>query len=176
MKHTRKSVPMDESIVLERRVNYSFGVLSHIVLTMDIVFFDSVPKGFAMAVIHYTNSKKLSIPVNLVFMISSCCSSTVIKYVDAYQADIILPVILNYKESGLSSQSKVVPILPNTGVAFVVKRADRKHLPIKILSSIFSSWPVLVLTLLLSVLAGIVAWILVCKCFIVVLVDFTLHS
>ncbi|XP_066027656.1 uncharacterized protein [Pocillopora verrucosa] len=99
-------------------------------------------------------------PLNLVFMISSCCSSTVIKYVDAYQADIVLPVILNYKESGLSSQSKVVPILPNTGVAFVVKRADRKHLPIKILSSIFSSWPVLVLTLLLSVLAGIVAWIL----------------
>lgn len=167
---------MDESIVLERRVNYSFGVLSHN-LNHGHCFFRFRAQGLRYGrVIHYTNSKKLSIPVNLVFMISSCCSSTMIKYVDAYQADIVLPVILNYKESGLSSQSKVVPILPNTGVAFVVKRADRKHLPIKILSSIFSSWPVLVLTLLLSVLAGIVAWILVCKCFIVVLVDFTLHS
>lgn len=99
-------------------------------------------------------------PLNLKSMLENCCPSSEIKYVDVDQADIFLPVILNYKESGLSSQSKVVPILPNTGVAFVVKRADRKHLPIKILSSIFSSWPVLVLTLLLSVLAGIVAWIL----------------
>ena len=97
-------------------------------------------------------------------MLTYCCGNFKLKYVES-DADILLPVILNYKESGLSSQSKVVPILPDTGVAFVVKRADMKNLPIKILSSIFSSWPVLVLTLLLSVLAGIVAWILVNKLF-----------
>ena len=101
-------------------------------------------------------------------MLSVCCVNAEIKYVDFDPADIFLPVILNYKESGLSSQNKVVPMLPNTGVGFVVKRADRKHLPIKILSSIFSSWPVLVLTLLLSILAGIVAWILVNKCLIII--------
>ena len=94
-------------------------------------------------------------------MLSACCADTFeIKYVEG-DSDIKVPVILNYKESGLQSQKKVVPILPYTGVAFVVKREDKKNFPIKTLSSIFSSWPVLVLTLLLSVLAGIVAWILV---------------
>ncbi|KAL9955906.1 hypothetical protein ACROYT_G037305 [Oculina patagonica] len=93
-------------------------------------------------------------------MLTACCAEVFeIKYVEG-DSDIKLPVILNYKESGLHSQKKVVPILPYTGVAFVVKREDRKNFPIKTLSSIFSSWPVLVLTLLLSVLAGIVAWIL----------------
>ena len=94
-------------------------------------------------------------------MLDACCADTFeVKYVES-DSDITLPVILNYKETGLQSQNKVVPILPYTGVAFVVKREDKKNLPIKILSSIFSSWPVLVITLLLSVLAGIVAWTLV---------------
>lgn len=94
-------------------------------------------------------------------MLEACCADAFeVKYVES-DSDIILPVILNYKETGLQSQSKVVPILPYTGVAFVVKRADKKNLPIKTLSSVFSSWSVLVITLLLSVLAGIVAWILV---------------
>lgn len=94
-------------------------------------------------------------------MLEACCAETFkMKYVEG-DSDITLPVILNYKESGLHSQDKVVPILPYTGVAFVVKRADKRNLPIKTLSSVFSSWPVLVITLLLSVLAGIIAWILV---------------
>ena len=95
-------------------------------------------------------------------MLTTCCGNFKIKYVES-DADIYLPVILNYKESGLSSQNKVVPILPYTGVTFIVKKADTRNLPIKILSSIFRFWPVLVLTLLLSVLAGIVAWTLVNK-------------
>ncbi|XP_020629566.1 uncharacterized protein LOC110066669 [Orbicella faveolata] len=115
-------------------------------------------------VIKYSNGTEISydglFPQFLHIMLEACCADAFeVKYVES-DSDIILPVILNYKETGLQSQSKVVPILPYTGVAFVVKRADKKNLPIKTLSSVFSSWPVLVITLLLSVLAGIVAWIL----------------
>ncbi|XP_032235133.2 uncharacterized protein LOC5510092 isoform X2 [Nematostella vectensis] len=76
-------------------------------------------------------------------------------------SDIEMPVIVNFKESGLRSQKKVVPMLPHTGVAFVVRR-DRVEgdYSIQLLTSVFSAWPVLILTLLLSVLAGMIAWAL----------------
>ena len=101
-------------------------------------------------------------------MLTVCCGICwEIEYLDSNDfldptgSDLFVPVILNYKESGLSSQTNVVPILPHTGVAFVVITEEKKNLPVKILSSIVSSWPVLVLTLVLSVTAGIVAWALV---------------
>ncbi|EDO38516.1 predicted protein [Nematostella vectensis] len=76
-------------------------------------------------------------------------------------SDIEMPVIVNFKESGLRSQKNVVPMLPHTGVAFVVRR-DRVEgdYSIQLLTSVFSAWPVLILTLLLSVLAGMIAWAL----------------
>ncbi|KAK3715206.1 hypothetical protein QZH41_007816 [Actinostola sp. cb2023] len=75
--------------------------------------------------------------------------------------DVKLPLVVNFKESGLRSQRNVVPMLPHTGVAFVVRR-DRveKDYSMQLLTAVFGAWPVLVLTLLLSVLAGIIAWVL----------------
>jgi len=82
--------------------------------------------------------------------------------VDPGQYDVKLPLVVNFKESGLRSQKNVVPMLPHTGVAFVVRR-DRveNDYSLQLLSAVFGAWPVLVLTLLLSVLAGVIAWALV---------------
>lgn len=112
----------------------------------------------------------------LINMLSQCCGFQAngcgeVKHIEEYQHDlgdvelqydVKMPVLVNFKESGLRSQKNVVPMLPHTGVAFVVRR-DRieKDYSLQLLGAVFGAWPVLVLTLLLSVLAGVIAWALV---------------
>ncbi|XP_031568601.1 uncharacterized protein LOC116303241 [Actinia tenebrosa] len=111
----------------------------------------------------------------LMTMLSQCCGFQnddcgEVKHIKEYQYDIgdvgleydvKMPVLVNFKETGLRSQKNVVPMLPHTGVAFVVRR-DRieKDYSMQLLGAVFGAWPVLVLTLLLSVLAGVIAWVL----------------
>jgi hypothetical protein len=108
-------------------------------------------------------------------MLSQCCNlgregCGDIQHINEYDTpgdvssgyDIKMPVLVNFKENGLRSQKNVVPMLPHTGVAFVVRRdLIEKDYSLQLLGAVFGAWPVLVLTLLLSVLAGVIAWVLV---------------
>ena len=108
----------------------------------------------------------LSFPVVLETMINMCCQNCpVLQHEMTDKPDsisdssaIVLPVMLNFKDTELALQ--LVPLLPNTGVVFLIP-ARKKSYPMKMLKSVASTWPVLVLTLALSLLAGIIVWSLV---------------
>ena len=72
-------------------------------------------------------------------------------------ADIFYPVIVDVQDD----KDNMIGLIPPTGVAFVVPKDKGKSFPKKLLMSVFEAWPVLILTLLLSILAGIVLWITV---------------
>ena len=98
-------------------------------------------------------------------MLNECCKlSSNLVFVDSEgEANLTLPVLLNVEECRLNNQADLVPMLPNTGVAFVVIKENKGNHSMKLLNSLVGTWPVLVLTLILSVIAGIIAWALVSK-------------
>ena len=81
------------------------------------------------------------------------------------EPDFNLPVIVNLEavKYNINRQRNLtlVSLLPQTGTAFVVVKANKSDQLWQVMKSLFSTWPVLVLTLILSLLAGIIAWSLV---------------
>lgn len=74
-------------------------------------------------------------------------------------ADLYFPVIVNLEADRLvSSQKNLVPLLPQTGIAFLVLEGSKSDHTWRIVKSLFATWPVLILILVLSLLAGIAAW------------------
>jgi len=55
---------------------------------------------------------------------------------------------------------KLISLIPPASIAFVVPRGKRESYPKKLLMSVFEAWPVLILTILLSLLAGVFLWLL----------------
>ena len=61
----------------------------------------------------------------------------------------------------MAGQRSFVPMLPPTGIAFVVVKSTKSEQSWRVIKSLLSTWPVLVLILIFSILAGIIAWLLV---------------
>lgn len=81
---------------------------------------------------------------------------------DEADADLELPVIVNLAaDCNKNKQSNLAPMLPNIGIAFVVIKDKKSNYSLQMMKSLLATWPVLVLTLLLSLIAGIIAWSLV---------------
>ncbi|KAJ7373768.1 hypothetical protein OS493_011377 [Desmophyllum pertusum] len=107
-------------------------------------------------------------PTILEMMLNECCrlSSNVV-YLNSsdVEPDFNLPVIVNLEavKYNINRQRNLtlVSMLPQTGTAFVVVKANKSDQLWQVMKSLFSTWPVLVLTLILSLLAGIIAWSLV---------------
>ena len=98
-------------------------------------------------------------------MLADCCGlNSVMVYNSSYEdtADLYFPVIVNFEaDRVMSSQRNLVPMLPQTGIAFLVFESNKSDHSWRIVKSLFATWPVLILTLILSLLAGIAAWSLV---------------
>ena len=73
---------------------------------------------------------------------------------------VIYPVIVDKQET-LSLDHNLISLIPPSSIGFVVPRGKRESFPKKLLMSVFEAWPVLILTILLSVLAGVLLWLLV---------------
>lgn len=98
-------------------------------------------------------------------MLADCCrlSMKLIYNASSHDdADLYFPVIVNLEADRLmSSRKNLVPLLPQTGIAFLVLERSRSDYMWRIVKSLFATWPVLILILVLSLLAGIGAWSLV---------------
>ena len=98
-------------------------------------------------------------------MLADCCrlSMKLIYNASSHDdADLHFPVIVNLEADRLmSSRKNLVPLLPQTGIAFLVLERSRSDYTWRIVKSLFATWPVLILILVLSLLAGIAAWSLV---------------
>ena len=78
----------------------------------------------------------------------------------AHNSHVIYPVIVD-KQDATSLDYNLISLIPPTSIAFVVPRGKRESFPKKLLMSVFEAWPVLILTILLSILAGVLVWLLV---------------
>lgn len=73
---------------------------------------------------------------------------------------VIYPVIVD-KQEAVSLDHNLISLIPPSSIGFVVARGKRESFPKKLLMSVFEAWPVLILTILLSILAGVLLWVLV---------------
>ena len=73
---------------------------------------------------------------------------------------VIYPVIVD-KQEAVSLDHNLISLIPPSSIGFVVPRGKRESFPKKLLMSVFEAWPVLILTILLSILAGVLLWVLV---------------
>lgn len=73
---------------------------------------------------------------------------------------VIYPVIVDKQDAG-NLDHNLISLIPPASIAFVVPRGKRESYPKKLLMSVFEAWPVLILTILLSILAGVFLWLLV---------------
>ena len=81
---------------------------------------------------------------------------------DVNDSDLELPIIVNLEaDCNMKKHSNLVPLLPHMGVAFLLLNDNKSNHSLQMLKSLFTTWPVLVLTLVLSLFAGIIAWSLV---------------
>ena len=78
----------------------------------------------------------------------------------ARESHVIYPVIVDKQDAG-DLDRNLISLIPPSSIAFVVPRGKRESYPKKLLMSVFEAWPVLILTILLSLLAGVVLWLLV---------------
>ncbi|CAH3136821.1 unnamed protein product [Porites lobata] len=72
---------------------------------------------------------------------------------------VIYPVIVD-KQEAVSLDHNLISLIPPSSIGFVVPRGKRESFPKKLLMSVFEAWPVLILTILLSILAGVLLWVL----------------
>lgn len=72
-------------------------------------------------------------------------------------SSIVYPILVDVQDTSPNT----VGLIPTSGVAFVVPKGKSQSYPMKLLQSVFDAWPVLILTFLLSVLAGIFLWAMV---------------
>ena len=79
------------------------------------------------------------------------------------EPDFNLPVIINLEADYDTNNNRrnFVPMLPQTGIAFVVVKSTKSEQSWRIIKPLLATWPVLVLILIFSLLAGIIAWSLV---------------
>lgn len=101
-------------------------------------------------------------------MLSECCklSSTPVTHniSEVNDTDLELPIIVNLEaDCNKRKHSNLVPLLPHMGVAFLLLDDNKSNHSLQMLKSLFTTWPVLVLTLVLSLFAGIIAWSLVSR-------------
>lgn len=73
---------------------------------------------------------------------------------------VIYPVIVD-KQEAVSLDHNLISLIPPSSIGFVVPRGNKESFPKKLLMSVFEAWPVLILTILLSILAGVLLWVLV---------------
>ena len=101
----------------------------------------------------------------LELMLTECCRlSTTLAHnsSDVNKPDLEFPVVVNLEaDCNMKKHSNLVPLVPHTGVTFVVVKGGRSNHSLQMVKSLFTTWPVLVLTLVLSLFAGIIAWSLV---------------
>lgn len=98
-------------------------------------------------------------------MLTECCRlrSNLVYNSSAAESDFHLPVIINLEaDFNMAGQRNFVPMLPQTGIAFVVVKSTKSEQSWQVVKSLLGTWPVLVLILIFSLLAGIIAWSLVC--------------
>lgn len=75
-------------------------------------------------------------------------------------SQVIFPVIVD-KQEATDEKLNMISLVPPASIAFVVPKGKRESYPKKLLMSVFEAWPVLILTILLSILAGVFLWLLV---------------
>jgi len=73
---------------------------------------------------------------------------------------VIYPVIVDKQDAAGNLDHNLISLIPPSSIAFVVPRGKRESYPKKLLMSVFEAWPVLILTILLSLLAGVFLWLL----------------
>ena len=78
----------------------------------------------------------------------------------ARDSHVIFPVIVD-KQEATNEDLNIISLVPPASIAFVVPKGKRESYPRKLLMSVFEAWPVLILTILLSILAGVFLWLLV---------------
>ncbi|XP_031568614.1 uncharacterized protein LOC116303242 isoform X2 [Actinia tenebrosa] len=93
---------------------------------------------------HLHHYEPISNPSRLLFEVSN--------------AHIVYPVIVDSQDP-LENPANMIGLIPPSSISFVVLKDKRESFPKKLLMSVFEAWPVLILTLLLSILAGIVLWL-----------------
>lgn len=102
------------------------------------------------------------LPDFLEFLLTECCRKRVnLVYNDSDTADsdLFLPTIVNLEaDCNTNKPTNLVPIVPNTGIAFVVVKNSKSNQSMGMWKSLLATWPVLVLTLFLSLIAGMIAW------------------
>lgn len=74
-------------------------------------------------------------------------------------SQVIFPVIVD-KQEATDEKLNMISLVPPASIAFVVPKGKRESYPKKLLMSVFEAWPVLILTILLSILAGVFLWLL----------------
>jgi len=79
----------------------------------------------------------------------------------ARDVHVIYPVIVDKQDAAGNLDHNLISLIPPSSIAFVVPRGKRESYPKKLLMSVFEAWPVLILTILLSLLAGVFLWLLV---------------
>ena len=78
----------------------------------------------------------------------------------ARDSQVIYPVLVD-KQDPASDNLNLIGLVPPASIAFVVPKGKRESYPKKLLMAVFEAWPVLILTILLSILAGVFLWLLV---------------
>ncbi|XP_078348134.1 uncharacterized protein LOC144633195 isoform X1 [Oculina patagonica] len=72
---------------------------------------------------------------------------------------VIYPVLVD-KQEAANEKLNMIGLVPPASIAFVVPKGKRESFPKKLLMAVFEAWPVLILTILLSILAGVFLWLL----------------
>lgn len=72
---------------------------------------------------------------------------------------LIYPVLVD-KQDMASENHHLIGLVPPGSIAFVVPKGERDNYPKKLMMAVFEAWPVLILTILLSILAGVFLWLL----------------
>lgn len=72
---------------------------------------------------------------------------------------IIYPVLVD-KQDMASENRHLIGLVPPGSIAFIVPKGEPDSYPKKLLMAVFEAWPVLILTILLSILAGAFLWLL----------------
>ena len=101
----------------------------------------------------------------LEILLSECCqysTDLIANSSAADEPDLRLPVVVNLEVDWNSKKhSNLVPMIPGAGITFVVVKGNKGTQSLEMLRSLFTTWPVLLLILMLSFIAGIIAWFLV---------------
>jgi hypothetical protein len=77
-----------------------------------------------------------------------------------------IDIVLPYSSSGEGTKVKdmnFVTFVENPSVVYITKKESASAIPRKLIGAIWNAWPVLIMALLLSVVSGVLLWVLVSK-------------